>query len=265
MEMMRHLRHVNVDHLHVGWYQSTYFGSFINKVLLHSQYEYQHTIEESVVLVYGSCSFCVEFMFIINLIIGAFTMRNRFSDPLKTAKGHLSLKALRLTPAIMDLYRDQDFTPDRCVECVHTDAVDGNRVCVNTSIIFVTYFMQHREERHQLPGDVRGGSGRRQELAPQQRDAVRGGGTVAAGGEVQLPRPRHQLGDGEEPASDDGERRRTRAGHQQVLQLPATVGQARGQQEAIPAKEGRFQLITFVHSSVYKKSSNHARFSCLEN
>ena len=59
MEMMRHLRHVNVDHLHVGWYQSTYFGSFINKVLLHSQYEYQHTIEESVVLVYGSCSFCV--------------------------------------------------------------------------------------------------------------------------------------------------------------------------------------------------------------
>ena len=53
MEMMRHLRHVNVDHLHVGWYQSTYFGSFINKVLLHSQYEYQHTIEESVVLVYG--------------------------------------------------------------------------------------------------------------------------------------------------------------------------------------------------------------------
>ena len=119
MEMMRHLRHVNVDHLHVGWYQSTYFGSFINKVLLHSQYEYQHTIEESVVLVYGSCSFCVGFMFIINLIIGAFTMRNRFSDPLKTAKGHLSLKALRLTPTIMDLYRDQDFTPDRCVECVH--------------------------------------------------------------------------------------------------------------------------------------------------
>ena len=63
--------------------------------------------------------------------------------------------------------------------------------------------MQHREERHQLPGDVRGGSGRRQELAPQQRDAVRGGGAVAAGGEVQRPRPRHQLGDGEEPASDD--------------------------------------------------------------
>ena len=27
MEMMRSLRHVNIDHLHVGWYQSTYYGS----------------------------------------------------------------------------------------------------------------------------------------------------------------------------------------------------------------------------------------------
>ena len=53
MEMMRHLRHVNVDHLHVGWYQSTHFGSFYNKPLLESQYNYQSSIEESVVLIYG--------------------------------------------------------------------------------------------------------------------------------------------------------------------------------------------------------------------
>ncbi|CAG5132444.1 unnamed protein product [Candidula unifasciata] len=32
------LRHVNVDHLHVGWYQSTYFGSFINRALLSAFY-----------------------------------------------------------------------------------------------------------------------------------------------------------------------------------------------------------------------------------
>lgn len=53
MEMMRNLRHVNVDHLHVGWYQNTYFGSFINRALLDSQFNYQHSIEESVVLIYG--------------------------------------------------------------------------------------------------------------------------------------------------------------------------------------------------------------------
>ena len=53
MEMMRNLRHVNIDHLHVGWYQSTQYGQFLNKALLDSQFNYQHSIEESVVLIYG--------------------------------------------------------------------------------------------------------------------------------------------------------------------------------------------------------------------
>ncbi|XP_052776795.1 eukaryotic translation initiation factor 3 subunit H-like [Mya arenaria] len=87
MEMMRNLRKVNIDHLHVGWYQSTYFGGFINRALLDSQYNYQHSIEESVVLIY---------------------------DPLKTTQGYLSLKAYRLTPEMMKFYgsRDQDFSPE---------------------------------------------------------------------------------------------------------------------------------------------------------
>ncbi|CAG5117283.1 unnamed protein product [Candidula unifasciata] len=83
MEMMRNLRHVNVDHLHVGWYQSTYFGSFINRALLDSQFNYQHSIEESVVLIY---------------------------DPLRTTQGFLSLKAYRLTPEMMKFYKENDFT-----------------------------------------------------------------------------------------------------------------------------------------------------------
>lgn len=57
MEMMRSLRHVNIDHLHVGWYQSTYYGSFVSRALLDSQFSYQHAIEESVVLIYGEWSF----------------------------------------------------------------------------------------------------------------------------------------------------------------------------------------------------------------
>uniref|UniRef100_A0A8C4I8Y1 Eukaryotic translation initiation factor 3 subunit H n=1 Tax=Dicentrarchus labrax TaxID=13489 RepID=A0A8C4I8Y1_DICLA len=56
MEMMRSLRHVNIDHLHVGWYQSTYYGSFVSRALLDSQFSYQHAIEESVVLIYGKYS-----------------------------------------------------------------------------------------------------------------------------------------------------------------------------------------------------------------
>ena len=50
---MRRLRAVNVDHLQVGWYQSTYLGSFVNRTLLDSQFSYQSSIEESVVLIYG--------------------------------------------------------------------------------------------------------------------------------------------------------------------------------------------------------------------
>ena len=57
MEMMRKLREVNVDHLHVGWYQSTYLGSFLNKNFVEAQYNYQSSIEESVVLVYGVFTF----------------------------------------------------------------------------------------------------------------------------------------------------------------------------------------------------------------
>merc|ERR1711976_328585 len=85
MEMMRNLRHVNIDHLHVGWYQSTFYGSFINKALLDSQFNYQHSIQESIVLIY---------------------------DPHRTSKGHLAIKAMRLTPQMMKLYMEGDFTPD---------------------------------------------------------------------------------------------------------------------------------------------------------
>lgn len=57
LEMMRHLRKVNVDHLSVGWYQSTQLGNFITTQLLESQYSYQTSIEESVVLIYGKFCF----------------------------------------------------------------------------------------------------------------------------------------------------------------------------------------------------------------
>ena len=65
MEMMRRLRAVNVDHLHVGWYQSTYLGSFVNKTLLDSQFSYQSSIEESVVLIYGKN----RIIFIVSVVV----------------------------------------------------------------------------------------------------------------------------------------------------------------------------------------------------
>ena len=54
MEMMRHLRKVNVDHMHAGWYQSTQQGAFLSTQFLESQFTYQNSIEEAVVLIYGT-------------------------------------------------------------------------------------------------------------------------------------------------------------------------------------------------------------------
>lgn len=41
MEMMRCLRDVNVDNNTVGWYQSTYFSSFIDETCVETQFNYQ--------------------------------------------------------------------------------------------------------------------------------------------------------------------------------------------------------------------------------
>lgn len=72
MEMMRSLRHVNIDHLHVGWYQSTYYGSFVTRALLDSQFSYQHAIEESVVLIYGQQEAPLLFFSSLNIITAIF-------------------------------------------------------------------------------------------------------------------------------------------------------------------------------------------------
>ena len=61
-------RQVNVDHQHVGWYQSSQFGNFLSSQLLESQFSYQTSIEESVCLVF---------------------------DTAKTSQGFLSVKAYR--------------------------------------------------------------------------------------------------------------------------------------------------------------------------
>jgi translation initiation factor 3 subunit H len=75
-----------VDHLHVGWYQSNPFGSQISKLeTIDSQYMYQSAIEESVVLFY---------------------------DPIRTARGFLSLKAYRLTNVAMKLCKEGEFTTE---------------------------------------------------------------------------------------------------------------------------------------------------------
>lgn len=78
LEMMKMLREVNVDNNTVGWYQTTYLGSFCTPFMIETQYQYQASISKNtVVLVY---------------------------DPVQTAKGNLYLKAFRLTDEFMKTY-----------------------------------------------------------------------------------------------------------------------------------------------------------------
>merc|ERR1719220_3175650 len=85
LTMMRRLRQGNVDHQHVGWYQSSQFGNFLSPQLLESQFSYQTSIEESICLIF---------------------------DTAKTAQGFLSLKAYRMTKDAIKMFRDGDFSPD---------------------------------------------------------------------------------------------------------------------------------------------------------
>ena len=85
MEMMRCLREVNVDNNTVGWYQSTYFSSFIDEACVETQYNYQSNIQNAVVIIF---------------------------DPSRARTSGLALRAFRLTDTFMSLYSDGKITYD---------------------------------------------------------------------------------------------------------------------------------------------------------
>eukprot|EP00310_Coccolithus_braarudii_P012399 CAMPEP_0183352020 /NCGR_PEP_ID=MMETSP0164_2-20130417/26999_1 /TAXON_ID=221442 /ORGANISM="Coccolithus pelagicus ssp braarudi, Strain PLY182g" /LENGTH=333 /DNA_ID=CAMNT_0025524359 /DNA_START=62 /DNA_END=1063 /DNA_ORIENTATION=+ len=85
MEMMRCLREVNVDNNTVGWYQSTYFSSFIDDSCIETQFNYQENIKNCVVIIY---------------------------DPSRTRASGTALRAFKLTDAFMALYKEGKFTLD---------------------------------------------------------------------------------------------------------------------------------------------------------
>ncbi|XP_062509204.1 eukaryotic translation initiation factor 3 subunit H-like [Corticium candelabrum] len=86
IEMMRLMREVNIDYMLVGWYQSTFVRSSLNRTLVESQFTYQKAIEASIVLLY---------------------------DPVRTSQGCLSLKAYRLSEAAIEMCKENwDYSVD---------------------------------------------------------------------------------------------------------------------------------------------------------
>jgi translation initiation factor 3 subunit H len=83
IEMMKMLRDVNMDNNCVGWYQSSYMGTYSTPEVVGTQENYQSAedlSDNSVVLIF---------------------------DPTQTKKGHLSLKAFRLSDEYMTLRKSK--------------------------------------------------------------------------------------------------------------------------------------------------------------
>lgn len=90
LEMMRCLREINVDNNTVGWYQSTYLGSYYTEELIETFLAYQENIKRCVCVVY---------------------------DPTKSASvGTFGLKALRLTDRFLEIHRAGEFTFEKIAD-----------------------------------------------------------------------------------------------------------------------------------------------------
>ncbi|KAF9896610.1 hypothetical protein BX616_007112, partial [Lobosporangium transversale] len=85
LQMMRCLREVNVDDNSVGWYQSAHLGNFMNQSLIEHQFEFQQALNKSVLIIH---------------------------DVARSSMGNLNLRALRLTPSFMKLYKEKKFTTE---------------------------------------------------------------------------------------------------------------------------------------------------------
>jgi translation initiation factor 3 subunit H len=90
LEMMRCLREINVDNNTVGWYQSTYLGSYYTEELIETFLAYQENIKRCVCIVY---------------------------DPSRSAnQGTFSLKALRLTDRFYEIHKAGAFTFEKIAD-----------------------------------------------------------------------------------------------------------------------------------------------------
>ncbi|KAI8918234.1 hypothetical protein DFJ77DRAFT_454853 [Powellomyces hirtus] len=128
LQMLRCLRKLNYDANTVGWYQSTHLGSFWNQSLIETQYNYQKTFAQSVVIVY---------------------------DPTRTTQGNLSLRALRLSDGFMDIYQTRKFTMESLVanKLTPTSIFESLPIKIHNSHI-LTALLHELDEQISLPASL---------------------------------------------------------------------------------------------------------------
>jgi translation initiation factor 3 subunit H len=119
LSMLRSLRALHYDANTIGWYQSSYLGSFWNQTLIESQYNYQKSLPHAVILVF---------------------------DSTKINHGTLGVSALHLTQQFMKLYEEKKFTMEEIQKSGlnHNDIFESLPVSVKSSGV-LNHFMSHLE------------------------------------------------------------------------------------------------------------------------
>ncbi|KAI0018494.1 eukaryotic translation initiation factor 3 subunit 3 [Xylariomycetidae sp. FL0641] len=118
-EMIRHLKEVNVDANNVGWYTSATMGNFVSLSFIENQYHYQRENERTVALVH---------------------------DVSRSSQGALSLRAFKLTPGFMTMYKEGKFTTESLQKSKLTfkDIVVEFPVTIHNSHLLTSFL-------HQIP------------------------------------------------------------------------------------------------------------------
>ncbi|KAI1840537.1 hypothetical protein JX265_013233 [Neoarthrinium moseri] len=119
-DMIRHLKEVNVDANGVGWYTTAAMGNFINLNFIENQYHYQKDNDQTVALV---------------------------NDVSRSSQGALNLRAFRLSPAFMTMFKEGKFTTESLQKSKLTfkDILVELPVTVHNSHLLTSYI-------HQFPG-----------------------------------------------------------------------------------------------------------------
>ena len=119
-QMMQMLRKINVDYNTVGWFFSSFMGTFFTADFLEAQYSYQLNIPSSVCVVY---------------------------DPYRTTSGRLFIRAFRLTDRFMKLYSKGKFSQEDFAkfDVETTDILEEIQIKVHNSHLVHGFLYELRE------------------------------------------------------------------------------------------------------------------------
>lgn len=123
MRMMKAMREVGADYNDVGWYTSTYLGTYFLKDTIEHQAEFQAVAPNAVMIVY---------------------------DNVPTANGNLSIKAVRLTNEFMEQWKthgSHKLSQEAFAKLVPSAVFEELRVCIHNPHLINLFLIDTAESK----------------------------------------------------------------------------------------------------------------------